>query len=87
MYKQIITFLYHNYAGVYSFRLFGRYWTTVKASRGMFPFMVIWGVSKLLQPELYFSWWDAAFTILAIIQYLAGFTNLVVNEYKKLNKS
>lgn len=86
LYLKIITFLYNNYVGVYSFKLFGKYWTAVKASRIMFPFMVLWGVTKLYQVELHISPLDMIFIILFIIQYLAGFTNVVRNEYNRLNK-
>lgn len=85
-YKKIITFLYHNYVGVYSFKLFGKYWTAVRASRIMFPFMVIWGITKLFQVELHISPLDMAFIVLFIVQYLAGFTNVVRNEYKRIYK-
>jgi len=86
LYKKIITFLYNNYVGVYSFKLFGKYWTAVRASRIMFPFMVIWGITKIFQVELHISPLDMVFIVLFIIQYLAGFTNVVVNEYKRLYK-
>jgi hypothetical protein len=86
LYKKIITFLYNNYVGVYSFKLFGKYWTAVRASRIMFPFFVIWGITKLFQMELHISPLDMAFIVLFIIQYLAGFTNVVRNEYKRLYK-
>ena len=85
-YKKIVTFLYNNYVGVYSFKLFGKYWTAVRASRIMFPFFVIWGITKLFQVELHISYLDMVFIFLFFIQYLAGFTNVVVNEYKRLYK-
>lgn len=86
LYIKFITFLYNNYVGVYSVKLFGRYWTAVKASRIMFPFMVLWGVTKLFQVETHFTPLDIIFVILFIVQYLAGFTNVVRNEYNKLTK-
>lgn len=86
LYLKIITFLYNNYVGVYSVKFFGKYWTAVRASRIMFPFMVLWGITKLLQVELHISTLDVLFIILFIIQYLAGFTNVVRNEYNKLTK-
>jgi len=86
IYKKIITFLYNNYVGVYSFKLFGKYWTAVRASRIMFPFMVIWGITKLFQVELHISPLDMVFIVLFIVQYLAGFTNVVRNEYMRLYK-
>lgn len=86
LYLKIITFLYNNYVGVYSFKLFGKYWTAVKASRIMFPFMVLWGITKLFQVELHISTLDILFIVLFIVQYLAGFTNVVRNEYNKLTK-
>lgn len=82
--KTIIRFLYDNYVGVYSFRFLGKYWTAVKASRIMFPFMVIWGITKLFQVELHISYLDVVFIILFIIQYIAGFTNIVRNLYNKM---
>lgn len=85
-YKKIITFLFNNYCGIYSFKFLGKYWTAVKASRIMFPFMVIWGITKIYQPELHISTLDMVFIVLFIIQYLAGFTNVIRNEYMRLTK-
>ncbi len=48
IYLKIITFLFNNYCGIYSFKLFGKYWTAVKASRIMFPFMLLWGYNKII---------------------------------------
>lgn len=86
LYLKIITFLYNNYVGVYSVKLFGKTWTAVKASRIMFPFMVLWGITKLFQVELHISTLDVLFIILFIVQYLAGFTNVVRNEFNRLTK-
>lgn len=84
IYLKIITFLFENYVGVYSFKLFGKYWTAVRASRIMFPFMVIWGITKLFQVELHISPLDMLFIVLFIIQYIAGFTMIIAREYKRL---
>lgn len=84
IYLKIITFLFNNYCGIYSFKLFGKYWTAVKASRIMFPFMLLWGITKLFQVELHISPLDIFFIVLFIIQYIAGFTMIVANEYKRL---
>lgn len=75
--------MYNNYVGVYSFKLFGKYWSAIKASRILFPFFVIWGITKIYQADLHFSWLDLGFTILVIPQYVAGFTNVVRNIYHK----
>jgi len=83
LFLKIISFLYHNYVGTYSFKFLGKFWSAVKASRIMFPFMVVWGVTKLFQVELYFSWLDGIFSLLFIIQYIAGFTNVVRKLYIK----
>lgn len=79
--------MFNNYVGVYSVKLFGKTWTAVKASRIMFPFMVLWGITKLFQVELHISLLDVFFIVLFLIQYLAGFTNLIVNEYKRLTNT
>lgn len=84
LYSKIIKFLFSNYCGVYSFKFLGKYWTAVKASRIMFPFMILWGITKLFQVELHISALDILFILLFLVQYLSGFTNVVRNEYKRL---
>ena len=86
LYIRFITFLFKNYVGSYSLNMFGKKYTATKASRIMFPFFVLWGITKLFQVELHISTLDVVFIILFIIQYLASFTTLVLNEYKRLNK-
>lgn len=86
LYIKAIKFLYSNYVGVTTVKFFGKSWNLVKASRIFFPFMLLWGITKLFQVELHFSILDAIFSVLAIIQYLASFTNVIVNEYNRLNK-
>jgi hypothetical protein len=46
--------------------------------------MVIWGITKLFQVELHISSLDMFFIVLFIIQYIAGFTIIISNEYKRL---
>jgi hypothetical protein len=84
IYFKIITFLFNNYCGTYNIKLFGKQYSATKASRIMFPFMVLWGITKLFQIELHISPLDIFFIILFIIQYIAGFTMIVANEYKRL---
>ena len=85
-YNKVIKFLYLNFTGTRTVKLFGKTWTTTKASKIMFPFMILWGITKLFQTELHFSILDGIFSVLLIIQYLAAFTMIVYNEYNRLNK-
>jgi len=86
LYKIFITFLYNNFCGIRTVKLFGKTYTATKASKIIYPFCVLWGVTKLFQAELYFSALDGVFSFLLIIQYIASFTMIVANEYNRLNK-
>jgi len=87
LYESVVKFLYKNFTGVREVKLFGETYYTPKASKIIFPFFVMWGITKLFQSELYFSWLDLVFILLFIPQYIAGFTNIVVKEYNKINKN
>lgn len=60
------------------------------ASRILFPFFLAWGATKYAQMEIYGEinlWWvDAIFAVLALPQIIASFSQVVVNEYHRLNK-
>ena len=84
IYSIIIKFLFNNYCGTYQATIFGKKYSAVKASRILFPFMILWGITKLFQVELHISTLDVIFILLFLVQYLAGFTNVVRNEYKRL---
>lgn len=84
--RKIIDFLYNNFYGVYSFKIGKKCFTAVKASRIMFPMFLIWGIIKLVQTENDFGWIDIIVLCLLIIQYIAGFTNIIVNIYNKQHK-
>jgi ABC-type anion transport system duplicated permease subunit len=86
LYKSVIKFLYKNYCGTCIIKFFGSSYCISKSSRIIYPFCVIWGVTKLFQNELYFSPLDLLFTFLFIVQYLSSSTMLVFNEYNRLNK-
>jgi hypothetical protein len=86
IYLKIITFLYNNYCGIRTVKLFGKKYTAVKASKILFPFFLLWGITKLFQAELHISPLDILFFILLAIQYIASFTMIVANEYKRLTK-
>lgn len=83
--KTIIKFLYNNYCGIRTINLFGKKYTATKASGILFPFMILWGITKLFQEELYISILDVIFIILFIIQYIAGFTQIIKNLYENTN--
>lgn len=85
IYKSIIGFLYRNYCGTRQVKIFGKMYTATKASRIFYPFMVVWGLTHTFQVESHLHWGDAIFIPLAIVQYIAGFTNVAVNEYNRLN--
>ena len=85
LYYSIIKFLYNNYIGTRKFKI-GKYTIfPVKAARIMFPFFIVWGITLILFPYIY--WYNIVFGILLVVQFIAGFSEIIKNEYNRLNNN
>lgn len=86
LYNKIIEFLYRNYTGLISYKIgkFNLY--SVKPYISIY--VVFWGILKLIQSFtfgfVFWTWWDYILLALFIPQIIAGFSMLVVKEYRKI---
>jgi hypothetical protein len=87
VYKKIIDFLYKNYTGLISYKI-GKY-EVYSVKPYILIFVIFWGILKLIQSLVFgfvfWAWWDYILITLFIPQIIAGFSMIIVNEYKKLN--
>ena len=60
-------FIINNFAGIYVGHIFGKRFTALKATRIIYPYILVWGICKTFQQLqwgiTFFVWWDILFTI------------------------
>lgn len=88
MYKKIIDFLAKYYSGTITWTIGNTHLSGVKPYLGYF--FLLWGIFKILQVSIvgivYWAWWDYIMTLLVIPQILAGFSNVILKEQKRLEE-